>query len=463
MLAVYSDGQNQLAPAGYSYDGAGDVSYDGSNQYVYDAEGRICAVYKIPYLGIGGWIVYVYDAAGNRVAKGQLTNPNPSFPCDITNASNGYVPETGYVVGPSGEQLTEVAWANNGWNQWNHTNVYAGGKQIATYDPVGLHLYIDDPLGTRRVQVAGSGASPGTIEATYQSLPFGDGLTPTFAPGYNGGPFGLGPTENHFTGKERDTESGNDFFFARYYGSAVGRFVSPDSGVDQDEGNPQSWNLYSYVQNNPLSRVDEDGHSVNVCDNTGQCNVVSNDEYTAAQQGDNGGMYVPTLDSVGMSGNGAGQFYSVPIFGDSGIVGSATYVSDGPTDYYANWAGLNTFIPAANVVNAIGGLELSIMFPVEAALASCSTGGSKGGCAANLALAALPAAGELRAGGKLLKAAEELTATEYISKYLKGGINRVFPGQFNGATIKEIQEAAAAGNRDARTALKLLTDGRFKK
>jgi YD repeat-containing protein len=67
MLAVYSDGQNQLAPAGYSYDGAGDVSYDGSNQYVYDAEGRICAVDDY---SLGGWVGYLYDAAGNRVAKG---------------------------------------------------------------------------------------------------------------------------------------------------------------------------------------------------------------------------------------------------------------------------------------------------------------------------------------------------------------------------------------------------------
>lgn len=31
-----------------------------------------------------------------------------------------------------------------------------------------------------------------------------------------------------FTGKERDTESGNDYFEARYYSSAMGRFMSPD-------------------------------------------------------------------------------------------------------------------------------------------------------------------------------------------------------------------------------------------
>jgi RHS repeat-associated protein len=58
------------------------------------------------------------------------------------------------------------------------------------------------------------------------------------------------------TGKERDTESGNDYFEARYYASSMGRFMSPDDGIDQDFYDPQSWNLYSYVRNNPLNSVD---------------------------------------------------------------------------------------------------------------------------------------------------------------------------------------------------------------
>jgi hypothetical protein len=53
-----------------------------------------------------------------------------------------------YVVDAGGQQLTEVG-ANN--SIWMHTNIYAGGKQIGTYDARGLHFYIDDPLGTRRV------------------------------------------------------------------------------------------------------------------------------------------------------------------------------------------------------------------------------------------------------------------------------------------------------------------------
>lgn len=70
-----------------------------------------------------------------------------------------------------------------------------------------------------------------------------------------------------FTGKERDPESGNDYFGARYYASSMGRFMSPDWSAQAEPvpyaklDNPQSLNLYSYMRNNPLSGVDSDGHS----------------------------------------------------------------------------------------------------------------------------------------------------------------------------------------------------------
>jgi RHS repeat-associated protein len=62
-----------------------------------------------------------------------------------------------------------------------------------------------------------------------------------------------------FTGKERDAESGLDYFGARYYSSSIGRWMSPD-WADKPEAvpyssldNPQSLNLYGYVLNNPLT------------------------------------------------------------------------------------------------------------------------------------------------------------------------------------------------------------------
>ena len=68
-------------------------------------------------------------------------------------------------------------------------------------------------------------------------------------------------------GKERDAESGNDYFGARYFASTMGRFLSPDWAAKAEPvpyaklDNPQSLNLYAYVLNNPLGHVDVDGHA----------------------------------------------------------------------------------------------------------------------------------------------------------------------------------------------------------
>jgi RHS repeat-associated protein len=73
-------------------------------------------------------------------------------------------------------------------------------------------------------------------------------------------------TKHHFTQKVRDTGSGNDYFLARYYSSAKGRFVSPDWSAKTTPvpyavfTDPQSLNLYAYVRNNPITHVDLGGH-----------------------------------------------------------------------------------------------------------------------------------------------------------------------------------------------------------
>jgi RHS repeat-associated protein len=66
---------------------------------------------------------------------------------------------------------------------------------------------------------------------------------------------------SRFTGKEWDSESGNDYFGARYFGSSMGRFLSPDPSqlYYANPAYPQSFNLYSYVMNNPLIFTDPDG------------------------------------------------------------------------------------------------------------------------------------------------------------------------------------------------------------
>jgi RHS repeat-associated protein len=84
-----------------------------------------------------------------------------------------------------------------------------------------------------------------------------------------------------FTGQLRDAETGLDYFGARYFSGAQGRFTSPDEfnggPVDPFTGqqiqqpgplpyaditNPQSLNKYTYVLNNPLRYTDPDGHCV---------------------------------------------------------------------------------------------------------------------------------------------------------------------------------------------------------
>lgn len=77
---------------------------------------------------------------------------------------------------------------------------------------------------------------------------------------------------SQYTGKERDAESGNDYFGARYYASVMGRWLSPDWSATEDPVpyakfyDPQTLNLYSYVGNNPLVLADADGHVAGVDD-----------------------------------------------------------------------------------------------------------------------------------------------------------------------------------------------------
>jgi RHS repeat-associated protein len=82
-----------------------------------------------------------------------------------------------------------------------------------------------------------------------------------------------------FTSKERDAETGLDYFGVRYMSSAQGRFTSPDplvwqswqSGNKEEQAkfqefisDPQNFNLYTYGRNNPLKYNDPTGLDVEV-------------------------------------------------------------------------------------------------------------------------------------------------------------------------------------------------------
>src|SRR5690348_5606873 len=74
------------------------------------------------------------------------------------------------------------------------------------------------------------------------------------------------PQNYKFEGKERDAETGNDDFGARYYSSRFGRWLSADwSAVPApvpyaNLTNPQTLNLYAMVSDNPETFADLDGH-----------------------------------------------------------------------------------------------------------------------------------------------------------------------------------------------------------
>lgn len=212
-----------------AYDNAGNVvGYNngvGTNSYIYDAEGQMTTINN-------GAASYTYDAAGQRVRKD----------------SGGSWTEYVYF---NGQPLAEKN-SNGSWTDYifvNGVRLAKAGSLNATNPSATTTYYHGDQLGSTRLMTDGGGNQV----SSYEFYPFGQG------------PW---PDQNHyfFTGKERDSESGNDYFGARYYSSSMGRFLSPDWSVKEEPvpyahlDNPQTLNLYAYVQNNPLSKSDPDGH-----------------------------------------------------------------------------------------------------------------------------------------------------------------------------------------------------------
>jgi RHS repeat-associated protein len=127
------------------------------------------------------------------------------------------------------------------------------------------------------------------------------------------------------TGKERDTETGLDYFGARYFSGAQGRFTSPDEFpggiVDPFTGqeisqpgplpyaditDPQTLNKYAYVRNNPLRYTDPDGHCTDVLTcgiAIGEAAAAFGGYVTAAAGGALGGLAV-YLASPAVGGSG---------------------------------------------------------------------------------------------------------------------------------------------------------------
>jgi len=150
---------------------------------------------------------------------------------------------------------------------------YRNGQLLVTAESsANIHWLVTDQLGTPRM-IADLGGSLSSL-SRHDYLPFGEELFAgtggrTTAQGYSASD----GVRQHFTKQERDGETSLDYFHARYYASLQGRFISPDLPfVDQSAGNPQSWNLYTYVGNTPLTATDPSGLWIeHECTGGGRC------------------------------------------------------------------------------------------------------------------------------------------------------------------------------------------------
>jgi RHS repeat-associated protein len=139
------------------------------------------------------------------------------------------------------------------------------GQLVAEYttsttENNGTSYLTSDTLGSPRVITK----ADGSVRARHDYLPFGEELyagvgnrTATPGQGYDVGSSPADKTRQKFTSKERDIETGLDYFGARNYGSTIGRFTSADPLLTSGRpSNPQTWNRYSYTLGNPLKYVD---------------------------------------------------------------------------------------------------------------------------------------------------------------------------------------------------------------
>jgi RHS repeat-associated protein len=174
------------------------------------------------------------------------------------------------------------------------------------------------------------------------------------------------------TGKERDAETGLDYFNARYYESSMGRFLSPDWSTRRTPGstlpldpaddkwpvpyarleNPQSLNLYSYVLNNPLGRADADGHDF----------ILLNDSKAARGEGHNGALVGNDRDGwVYFSANGYGKGVSMDRFKTF-----SDFQNSGDSQRYDNGYRVQTTSTQDAAMKDTGGQQINVAYSVAA-------------------------------------------------------------------------------------------------
>jgi RHS repeat-associated protein len=198
------------------------VLNDTFNEYTWDAEGKpLSTAYEE---GSGPTYTFVYDAFGHRV---EWSDSGTYEYSDVTLgkfklSARGQTPSYSEFPVPGGSILGQLGGAT--------------GVKLA------------DWLGTARAFWSYSG---GGFSQSGAHAPFGESYA------YNSG------SPQDFTGQENDGSMSNTtyYFPERQYRSSQGRWLSPDpAGLNAvDPTNPQTWNRYAYVLNNPLRYTDPSG------------------------------------------------------------------------------------------------------------------------------------------------------------------------------------------------------------
>jgi RHS repeat-associated protein len=207
---------------GFSYDAAGNLTNDLGQNFTYDATGQQTAS---SYTNLQNW----YDGDGLRVKR----------------TEDGLAPTLylrSSVMG--GQVVAEIIWTGGSW-QWNRGYVFMGSQLLAVQQ-AGVYWMHEDPV-TKSKRVTNSA---GPVVSTEDLDPWGADTSRS-----SNGAF----QPKKFTSYERDA-NGSDEAMARRYNRWHSRFDQPDPYDGSYElTNPQSFNRYSYTQNDPVNFVDPSG------------------------------------------------------------------------------------------------------------------------------------------------------------------------------------------------------------
>jgi RHS repeat-associated protein len=297
-----------------TYDAAGNYGADPSHTYQYDAEGNLIQV------GGGNTASYVYDALNRRV-RVQTPSQTNEFTYDYT-----------------GRRISTWNASNNFGTEGR---IYWDNRQIAFRSLDGTTYFEhQDWLGTERMRTDYTGA----VALSSGNYPWGDGQWTALNRQY------AGQDNYSFAGLDCDTETATCHAQFRQYNPGQGRWMSPDpySG-SYDFNNPQSFNRYSYVLNNPLSFTDPTG--------LGPCPA----DDPCPSGGDDGwiGLFIAIGAAIGsLFGFGGPSFHGTlqPRPNVSTTVGNASYANGVyvyPVTVDVSYPALNGYVAAAAGTTAV--------------------------------------------------------------------------------------------------------------